>query len=49
MGSFRAIQYDTLQRLEINIVTFFGQNREKENAFFYAVVEEVTHGKSLIH
>ncbi len=37
----RAIWYDTVQCLEINIIVkFFGKNRVKENAYFYAVVEE---------
>ncbi len=38
-----------IQRLEIDIVTFFAKNRGKENAFFYTVVEKVKHWESLIH
>ncbi len=50
MGSCRAIQYDTIQWPENDIVTFFfAKNKGKEKACFYAVVEEVKHWKSLIH
>ncbi len=49
MSSFRAIHHDTIQWLEIDIVAFFCQNWEKENAYFYAVIEEEKHRKSLIH
>ncbi len=51
MDSFRAIQYDTIQWLEIDIVVegFLVKNKGKENAYFYAVVEEVKHWKSLTH
>ncbi len=49
MGSFKAIWYNIIRWLEINIVTFFANNSEKENAFLSAVVEEVKHWRSLIH
>ncbi len=56
MSSFRAVRHDTIQWLDIYIVTYFiylfilfAKNWLKENAYFYTMVEEVNHWKSLMH